>query len=445
MSAIRSLGLGAAIGCLAAPSAAAQAAKTCQLQVDNVDRQGMSSTVAGSTNYFAGGNVRLHCVGQEVRIWTDSVASYQGQVVQFIGHFRYQDQEAHVTSDFGTYYKDNERWEAQGHVVYVNRPDSSRLEGPNARYYRRIKGTRDQEEVEADQRPRLTLAAKDSAGRLAEPYRVVADRIRLRGDDQMWGGGNVTIDRSDLQARSDSVALDTGKGSAGVLLGHASLRRTVSDSFALAAKRIDLTLLKRELSAVTGRDSATLTSRELDLSGETIALRLKDRKVVQTLAWGAAQKPRALADEYQVRGDSLALDTPNEALKELRAFRGGWVGFKPDTAKGEQDWLAGDTVVATFEERPPAPGGGRKSALRRLEAKRSAHSFYRVAGSGTGARPSIAYSRADHIVLFMQSGDSLQVERVEMTGNVDGVQLEPKAAKPDTVKKDTSAVKPRKP
>ena len=444
MSPIRSLGLGAAIGCLAASSAAAQP-KTCQLQVDNVDRQGMSQSVAGSTNYYAGGNVRMHCVGQEVRIWTDSVASYQGQVVQFIGHFRYEDQEAHVTSDFGTYYKDNERWEAQGNVVYVNRADSSRLEGPNARYYRAIRGTREKEELEAEQRPRLTLASRDSVGRPGEPYRVVADRIRLRGDDEMWGGGNVTIDRSDLQGRGDSLALDTGKGSAGVLLGHASLRRTVSDSFALAAKRIDLTLVKRELSAVAGRDSATLTSGQVNLSGETVALRLKDRKVIQTLAWGAVQKPRALADEYQVRGDSLAMDTPNETLKELRAFRGGWVGFKPDTAKGEQDWLAGDTVVASFEERPPAPGAARKSALRRLEAKRLARSFYRVAGSGTDPRPSIFYSRADHIVLFMQDGDTLKVERVQMTGNVDGVQLEPKAAKPDSVKKDTTAVKPRKP
>ena len=141
-------GLGAAMGCFSAASALAQG-KTCQLQVDNVDREGMQNKVAGAVNYFAGGNVRMRCRGQEVRIWTDSVASYNGQVVQFIGHFRYEDETASVSSDFGTYYKDNERWEAQGHVQYVGRRDSSRLEGPSARYYRKIKNTREQEELEA--------------------------------------------------------------------------------------------------------------------------------------------------------------------------------------------------------------------------------------------------------------------------------------------------------
>jgi hypothetical protein len=435
--------LGSALGCLTAASALAQG-RTCQLQVDNVDREGMQNKVAGATNYFAGGDVRMRCRGQEVRIWTDSVASYNGQVVQFVGHFRYEDTTATVTSDFGTYYKDNERWEAQGHVIYVGRRDGSRLEGPSARYFRKIKNTRELEELEADQRPRLTLAARDSVGRAAEPYVIVADRIRLKGQDQMWGGGSVTIDRSDFRGRGDSLALDTGKGSAGFLLGHAAVHRIATDSFALAAKRIDFALVRKELTGVVGKDSATLTSKDLDLTGETIDLRLKNRKVVQTLAWGKAAKPRALADEYEVRGDSLAFDTPEETLKELRSFRNGWVGFKPDSAKGERDWLSGDTVVASFEQRQDAKGG-KKSALRRLEANRAAHAFYRVAGSKPGAPPSINYPRADRIVLFMLPGDSLKVERIVMTGHVDGIQLTPQAAKPDSAKKDSAAVTPKKP
>ena len=443
MTGRRRVFLGAAVGCLTAASALAQG-RSCQLQVDNVDREGMQNKVAGATNYFAGGNVRMSCRGQEVRIWTDSVASYNGQVVQFVGHFRYADTTATVTSDFGTYYKDNERWEAQGHVIYVGRRDGSRLEGPSARYFRKIKNTRELEELEADQRPRLTLAARDSTGRPAEPYVIVADRIRLKGQDQMWGGGTVTIDRSDLRGRGDSLALDTGKGSSGLLLGHAAIHRVATDSFALAAKRIDFALVRKELTGIVGKDSATLTSKDLDLTGETIDLRLKNRKVVQTLAWGKAAKPRALADEYQVRGDSLAFDTPEETLKELRSFRNGWVGFKPDSAKGERDWLSGDTVVASFEQRQDAKGA-KKSALRRLEANRAAHAFYRVAGSKPGAPPSINYPRADRIVLFMLAGDSLKVERIVMTGHVDGIQLTPQAAKPDSAKKDSAAVAPKKP
>ncbi|HEV8612393.1 MAG TPA: hypothetical protein VGQ73_02710 [Gemmatimonadales bacterium] len=421
----------------AAPLAAQN--RRCQIQIDNVERQGMEVKVTPTaSNYFAGGKVRLRCRGQDVRIWADSIASYQGAVVQFIGNFRYEDDAAKVTSDFGTYYRDDERWEAQGNVVYLDRRDGSQLKGPHVNYYRRVKGVRELEEAFAEQRPTLSLAARDSAGRPGEPYVLVADRVRTRGQDLMWAGGSVTIDRSDLRGRGDSIQLDNGKAGAGALIGHAAIRRTAEDSFALAGKRIDLALVKKELSAVTGRDSATLRSRDLDLNADAIRLRLEAKKVVQTLAWGKTRRPEALAEQYQVRGDSLAVDTPEESLKELRAFGKAWVGFRPDSAKGEQDWLSGEKIVAEFGVQSSV--GQKKSALRRLEARESARSFYRIAsGSAPGVRPSVNYSRADRILLTMQPGDSLKVERVEMMGHVDGVQLEP------TVVVKADSTRPKKP
>src|SRR5256886_10168832 len=38
-----------------------------------------------------------------------------------------------------------------------------------------------------------------------EPYVIVADRVRFKGNDRMWGAGQVTIDRSDFAARGDSI------------------------------------------------------------------------------------------------------------------------------------------------------------------------------------------------------------------------------------------------
>jgi hypothetical protein len=419
--------------------------RRCQIQIDHVDREGVSANMFGTTttNYFAGGNVRLSCRGQNVRIWADSVASYQGTIVQFIGNFRYEDESAKVSSDFGTYYKDTERWEARGNVHYRDTRDGSELRGPSADYYRRSRGIRELEELYADQRPTLTLAARDSANRPSDPYVIVADRIRMRGEDLMWAGGTVTIDRSDLKGRSDSLQLDTGKGSAGALLGHASIRRAVSDSFAMAGRRIDLALTQKELTGVTGRDSATtLTSRDLDLIAATISLKLENRKVTQTLAWGKAPRPRALADEYEVRGDSLAIDTPGEQLKELRSFGGAWVGFKPDSVQGQRDYLSGDAIVASFSEITGA--AGKKAVLRRLEANRSATSFYRITKAGApGGKPSINYARADKIILTMQGTDSLKVERVEMTGNVDGMQFEPQLVRADSLRPKRDSVRPR--
>jgi hypothetical protein len=64
--------------------------------------------------------------------------------------------------------------------------------------------------------------------------------------------------------------------------------------------------------------------------------------------------------------------------------------------------------------------------VQRLEARSGASAFYRVASPDAKTLlPSINYSKADRIVLIMAPGDSVKVERVEMTGKVFGVQLEP--------------------
>ncbi len=444
MTAQRAVALALSGLCLAAPLAAQ--GKRCVLRVEHVQREGVLSKILGTSteNYFAGGDVRLRCVSQPVRIWADSIASYAGQVVQFIGHFRYEDETSKVTSDFGTYYKDSERWDANGNVVFINTQDGSKLVGPMATYWRQIKGVKEQEEVFAERRPTLTLAAKDSTRKAEEPYIIVADRIRMRGKDLMWAGGTVTIDRSDIRGRGDSLQLDNGKGSAGALIGHAAIRRAATDSFALDGKRIDLGLKDRELTSVIGRDSAKLTSRDLDLLAEAISLKLIARKVVQTLAWGKAPRPQALADDYEVRGDSLAVDTPEEQIRELRAFRNAWVGFRPDSGKGERDWLAGDSIVGSFAPRPA--GSGAKSVLQRLEARHNAASFYRITAAGTaGGRPSLNYARAGKILLTMQPGDSVRVERVDMVGKVDGMQLQPQIVKVDSLKRDTTVIRPVRP
>ncbi|HLB54555.1 MAG TPA: hypothetical protein VJK71_05565 [Gemmatimonadales bacterium] len=420
--------------------------RPCRLELLEGARQVVRTQVTETTeNYFAGGTpVRLRCRGQNVRISADSIASYQGQVVQFIGNFRYADETARVSADFGTYLQGDEKWEARGNVVYLNTRDSARMEGPFVNYYRRLRGVRGLEEVFAEQRPRLTLPVRDTGRGDSEPYVVVADRVRLRGQSFMWAGGTVTIDRSDLRGRGDSLQLDTGRTGSGALVGNASIRRAATDSFTLAGKRIDLSLADRELTSVTGRDSATVSSRDLDLSAETIHLKLEAQKVVQTLAWGKNPRPEAVADDYQIRGDSLAVDTPEETLREFRTFGRGWVGFRPDTAQGERDWLAGDSIRAEFAPATAAEAGGRKAVLSRLEAWRSAASFYRIAGANApGGRPSINYSRADRIVLFMQPGDTVKVERVEMAGKVDGVQLEPTAIVPDSLR--PRGVPPRRP
>ena len=66
-----------------------------------------------------------------------------------------------------------------------------------------------------------------------------------------------------------------------------------------------------------------------------------------------------------------------------------------------------------------------------------------MGGAGTpGGRPSINYARAMKILLTMLVGDSIKVDRVEMVGQVDGMQLQPQVAKLDSLRRDSTVIKP---
>jgi hypothetical protein len=391
--------------------------------IENVDREGARIEVSpGVVNYFAGGNVRFRCANVPVRIASDSVASYQGSVIQFVGRVRYRDSTVEMTADFGTYFRDAEKWEARGHVVLQNLGDRSTLRGPMLDYFRTARALRDTSEMYADQRPTITLPVRDSTGAESVPYTVVGDRVRLRGNDRMWAGGRVTIDRTDLRGRGDSLELDTGPAGEGALVGNAVVRRVAADSFELKGARIDLQLERRQLSYVTARDSALLTGTDLELVGDAIGLDIQQGEVGQTVAWGRTVRPVALSTDYEVRGDSVAFDTPKRELKEIRSFGSAWLGAKPDSL-GDRDWVGGDTVTAGFVQRDSA--GVKRPALQRLEAKGNGRALYRFSQAGQ-ARPSISYTKADLIVVTMLvTADSVKVDSVFARGNVDGVHLQP--------------------
>jgi hypothetical protein len=172
------------------------------------------------------------------------------------------------------------------------------------------------------------------------------------------------------------------------------MRGLGKDSFNLTGRRIELTLEKREITYVKALGNGHAVSNQVDLVADTIDLDLEARSLSQTLAWGDSLRPRALASEYEIRGDSVAFDTPGQQLREVRSFQHAWVGGKADSLTRERDWMAGDTVVATFT--PWDSAGVQRTRLDRLEARGAARSYYRVAESKVpGGLPSINYSRGE--------------------------------------------------
>jgi hypothetical protein len=406
-----------------APRPAAAQSQRCIFQIDNVDRQGAVVETPRGTNYFAGGNVRLSCRGTQTSMRSDSVASYGGSVVQFIGHVQYRDSTVTMDADRGTYHRSNEKWEARGNVTTNNLRSGSTLTGPALDYFRVVQGVRDTTEMFATGRPRIRYVTGDAPGGQAEPYVIVADRVRFKGNDRLWAGGKVTIDRSDFAARSDSLRLDTGKGSDGTLIGgNPTLRGVGADSFTVSGNRLDLTLDQRELTYLVAKGNGHTVSKEWDLVADTIGLDVNARKLEQTLAWGDKIRPSATSPAYALKADSLALDTPGQRLKEVRGFGKAWLGGTVHPASQDRDWMRGETVVARFATRDSA--GTSRAVLTRIEARQAAQSYHLEANQRFPARPSVNYARGDVIIVTMKDGASRAVDRVDIHGKVDGIQLE---------------------
>jgi hypothetical protein len=399
----------------------------CRVQVVSVGGSGriVEGGAGGGAAYFAGGGVKLRCLGQNVTMESDSVAAYTNGDVDFIGRMRYRDSTLALDAARGTYRKVGEVWEARGDVLARNLETGSTIRGPSIDFLRAASGLRDSSEVFATGRPTVEYFEEDSATARPEPYRIVSDRLRSRGKSLIWAAGQVRIDRSDLAARGDSMRLDTGAGDDGTLIGRAVFNGLGADSFALSGSRIDFSLDRRQLDDVLASERAHLVRGDWDLVADTISLDLESRKVVGMLAWGHGMRPNARSDRHAVRADSVAFDLPDEMLRQVRAFGGAWVAGAVDSASGERDWLAGDTVIADFVRREPADSGRGKSALTRLHGRHDARSFHTEAPRTPGGRPSLAYVKGAAITIVMQSGAGEEVERVDVQGQVEGINLQP--------------------
>jgi hypothetical protein len=415
------------------PAAAAGdtgAGRPCKVAIDSVGRQAQRVVVRpGETNVFAGGGVLAHCEGTGSTLAADSVAWFAG-VGRFdmIGrtspvHIR----DTAVTLDAVTaaYYLRQERLEAHNAVVAVNRRTGSVLRGPNLTYYRAAAGVRDTAEMYASGRPTIAYHAAGDSG---EPYIIVADRVRLKGDDRLWGGGRVTIDRSDFAARGDSVHLDETAGF-GVLVGRPRVEGRGARAYTLAGTRIELGLAGREVRLVKALGDAAATGADWRLTADTIHLALAHGKLQQAFAWGPrdSARARALSARTTIRADSLALDAPDEVLSEVRAFGHALSTSRRDTSDtAAVNWIAGDTLVAAWAPAPDssAGSGAPPSRLRRITARGGARALTHLypQGDSAAAGPSVNYSRGTAIDIALQGE---RIDRVLVTGAADGVHLEP--------------------
>lgn len=432
--------------CSTAGVAAQQAVgRRCQLQVDSIGREGIrDNQIPGNVNYFGGGGVWLRCLNQSIRLHGDSLESYNAEVIRLLTAAQYRDDDVTIDADTLTYLKASELLQARGNVRIVNRTSGSTLEGPYVDYYRAVGGVRDIAETVAQQRPTVHYRVERAAGDTVDPspYVIVADGLRGRGSSHLTGWGNVTVDRDSLAGRGDTLVYERGTEDVAVLLGQpASMTRVGADSFRVTGHRVELVLEGEELRGLRAFGDGHVTGEVGEIIADSASLAFEDGDLVRTLAWDRANRAQVLAGGYDVRGDSVAIDTPGERLRELRVFERGTLVEPEDTAgvatvadsltppvdtaaiDDIRNTMTGSRITARFIDHDSA--GTVTTRLVDIVAIGSATSlFAREVERDGQLSPTINYTRADTIVVVMKTGDSTGVAEVRAFGHVDGLQLE---------------------
>ncbi len=448
---------------LAAPLLGAQSPKPrrCNIVLLRSDRDLVRDVpIPGNENIFAGGDVQLRCAQQPVFLGGDSLASFSGDVVQLITRAYYRDEDVHITADTLMYTRLDEKLQARGNVVATNRTNGSTLTGPWVDHYRAVVGIRDSAETTALQRPTLRYAVPRAAGDSVDPapYVIEADRLRAQGSSRMEGWGGVVITRDSLRGLGDSVLYLTGVTRMAILRGElAQLHRRGTDSFTVIGREVQLGLDggADDLDAVRAYGEGRVTNGASDIIADSVALAFTEGKLAQTLAWDRDALAQVLAEGYDIRGDSIAVDTPGERLRELRVFQRGMLrsplseAMPPDstlvppadTLAPARDTTAADSMAAEAPIRDQMTGnritarfvdvdsaGTLLTRLVDIVATGDATSLYAREVMRDGRlEPTINYTRADTIIVLMKTGDSTGVAEVRAFRGrepVDGVQLE---------------------
>lgn len=435
-----------ALGLLAALSAAPAAGqqtptRSCDMYVDSVLGTMTIRQVAGANRVFAGGGVYGRCLNQPTTMQSDSLAWYSDQgELRLVGHVHFRDSTGILDADRVTYWVRQERLVALGHVYTQNIRSKSDLRGPNLDYYRAVPPVRDTVEIFATGRPTINFyAQRDSAaGDSARAFVIVADRVRMRGNEQMWGSGRVTIDRSDLAARGDSAELDLGRNR-GFLVGDPELRDSTGGHYRLTGRRIAFDLSEEhDVRRVIAQGGGEAQGPDWQLRGDTLDIAVDSGRVQRAQAWGSAGRANAVSGLNTVLADSLDIHMPGQVVRRVWGYGRGRATSRPDSTATEDDWLTGDTLRADFAVRDSA--GRRSSELEHLTALGSARAYYHTENSQDprGER-GINYSRGRRIDIVMRVR---KVRTVDVVGQVDGIYLEPmplRPTTPDTTRADTTA------
>lgn len=420
--------------------------RSCNLDLYNFDT---TTTLAiklpsGQYNSYYGRGIRGRCTNTDQRLSGDSLEALgDAKSYLIVGRAHYEEKRVRLDADRIYYFQSEERVLAEGNVVAVTEKGTT-MRGPRAEYFRAAPGLRDQSRLLATGRPVTKLSPDDAGGDGGtDTVEVIAEHVTEVADSLLYAGGDVVITRSDLVATSDSATMNGGTEWAR-LDGRPRIEGRGASVFTLVGRRVDLWSRDRRLERVLSADSAKATSEDVTLASDTIDLRLTEQKLSRAYAWGVS-RARAKATDRDIVADSIEVDMPRQVLRELRALRGAYASSRTDSSKfvsTEDDWLRGDTIVASFDSVRAAGDTAAKPVIRVINASGDAASFYQVASSqGAKAAPNLNYVKGKAITVNF--GADRAVSRVTVREQASGIYLE--RIPDDSLKADSTAAGAAKP
>jgi len=399
----------------------------------------------GASTTFIGGGIMVRCPTRKITLVGDSAEVYPDKYF-LVGHVRYEEPRLTLTSDYLTYFPQDERVVA---TVNVNArlPSGSTLVGQVAEYRRAVPNKRPRAQMSASARPTITIVQADSVGKPMPPMTVVANTVFMDGDSLLYGGGQVTISRENLLASGDSAFLDTQKETM-KLMRKPRIEGNRQKPFTLTGDLIDLFSRNRKLEHVISRGSAVATSQDMNLKADTIDMRVVNDLLEQAIAWGKTTRAHAVSSNQNVVADSIVVVMPKQRVRIIHAIQRAFAEGKPDTvrfrveAPDTTDWIMGDTIVAHFDTLPPKDTT-KSPDIRTIVASGQAKSQYHFAPSDTSIhRPAISYVAAREITIDF---DSSRVALVTAKDSVAGLYLEPTADSSATTSNGQRRPQPQQP
>ncbi len=318
-----------------------------------------------------------------VRIRSDSAVVYEAQGRnELIGNVRFTTAERDLTARNADWFDREGRLLARGAVVFTDLSEGTEVRGDTL-IYLEARGAREEQVTVYGGRPSAVLpveAAPDAPP--ADPYRVVANRLRFQGDQFFWGDGAVEVERGETRASADSLAYDRGAGTL-ILNRNAEV---VRDDVTATGGTVNLGFTNDRLTSVLARRGGRIVTGDVTLAGLQVSVTLDENEEVSSVLAEGGEDPETgqrldatmeaenlfLRGSRQVEiqddadGNRILVATGNARAESLGASFGATSAdegasdarVEADTSAAanglpaglpDRDWVEGEEIVALFE------------------------------------------------------------------------------------------------